>query len=286
MRATVSIGGNVPPVAANDSYSTAMNTPLDITAPGVLSNDTDANGDQLTAALVDDVSNGSLTLNTNGSFTYTPDTDYTGTDTFTYQANDGEFNSNIATVTITINGGNHAPVAVDDSYEVDEDSMLNIAAPGVLSNDYDDDGDSLTAVLEDDVNNGTLTLYANGSFIYLPDANYTGTDTFTYRASDGQASSNTATVTITIKDNNNNEWKDEFDVPVMFTVNEFSGIQVDDGISVNGGVFKTADYTTIFSDPPTRPTWVTTTDQLPSLSLGDLAIDPLDSQRIATGARG
>jgi VCBS repeat-containing protein len=209
---------NRAPAAANDAYSTNTNTALTMAAPGVLSNDTDADGNSLTASKVSNPAHGTLTLNSNGSFTFTPTTGYTGTDTFTYYANDGQVNSNTATVTITINAAavNNAPVAVNDTYTTNEDTALNVAAAGVLSNDTDADGNTLTAAKVTDPSHGTLTLNSNGSFTYTPTANYNGTDTFTYRANDGQANSNTATVTITITAAN--------DVPVAandaYTTNE------------------------------------------------------------------
>ncbi len=191
-------GANNPPVAVNNTYTTNEDTALNRAAPGVLSNDTDADGDNLTAVKVSDPAHGALTLNSNGSFTYSPNANYNGTDSFTYRANDGQANSNTATVTITITAVNDTPVAVNDSYTTNEDTALNRAAPGVLSNDTDADGDNLTAVKVSDPAHGTLTLNSNGSFTYTPAANYNGTDSFTYRANDGQANSNTATVTITI----------------------------------------------------------------------------------------
>src|SRR4029434_3416659 len=90
---------------------------------------------------------GSVTLNSNGSFSYTPAANYLGTDSYTYKANDGQADSGIATVTITITGANDAPVAVNDSYTTAENTTLNVAAPGVLANDTDVDGDTLSAVL-------------------------------------------------------------------------------------------------------------------------------------------
>ncbi len=93
---------NRAPVAANDNYTTNENTLLSITAPGVLSNDTDVDGDALTAVLVAGPTHGTLTLNANGSFSYTPATNYNGSDSFTYNANDGSLDSNIATVSITV----------------------------------------------------------------------------------------------------------------------------------------------------------------------------------------
>ena len=76
--------------------------------------------------------------------------------------------------------------------------MLTVPAPGVLGNDSDPDGDPLTAVLVTGPSHGSLTLNANGSFSYTPAANFAGSDSFTYRASDGTVSSSPATVTITV----------------------------------------------------------------------------------------
>jgi hypothetical protein len=106
-------GGNNAPVADDDSYSVAQDTPLDVAAPGVLDNDSDADNDALTAALVNGAGSGNLTLNIDGSFSYTPNAGFTGTDTFTYVANDGTVDSNVATVTITVTatgGGTDAGV--------------------------------------------------------------------------------------------------------------------------------------------------------------------------------
>jgi VCBS repeat-containing protein len=195
---------NDAPVAVNDAYTALKNTALNIAVPGILGNDTDADGNTLTAANITGPSHGTLTFNTDGSFIYTPASNYTGTDTFTYRANDGQANSNTATVTITVSTTNSAPVALNDSYSIEENTALSIAAPGVLGNDTDADGNSLTATKIISPAHGTLTFYTNGSFIYTPASDYTGTDTFTYRANDGQANSNTATVTITITVHVNN----------------------------------------------------------------------------------
>ena len=99
---SLEIALNLAPVAADDAYSTNPDTPLTVTAPGVLTNDTDANDDAITAVLISNVSNGTLTLNADGSFTYTPNAGFTGSDSFTYQTNDGIADSNVATVTITV----------------------------------------------------------------------------------------------------------------------------------------------------------------------------------------
>src|SRR5206468_2645714 len=141
---------------------------------------------------------GSLTLNSNGSFTYSPAANYNGPDTFTYKANDGQPDSGIATVTITITSAKDRPVGIDDRYTTVEDTTLTVAALGVLANDSDVDGDTLSAVLVSQPTHGSLTLNSNGSFTYSPAANYNGPDSFTYKANDGQADSGIATVTITI----------------------------------------------------------------------------------------
>jgi VCBS repeat-containing protein len=189
---------NMPPVAVGDSYSTNEDTTLTVAAPGVLSNDTDAEHNPLTAALVNGPTHGALTLNADGSFTYTPASNYNGTDSFTYKANDANADSNVATVSITVNAINDAPVAANNAYSTNEDATLSIAAPGVLANDSDVDGNSLTAVLVNGPSHGSLTLNSNGSFNYTPAANYNGSDSFAYKANDGTTDSNVATVTITV----------------------------------------------------------------------------------------
>src|SRR5204862_82185 len=131
-------------------------------------------------------------------FSYLPATNYLGSDSFTYQANDGALNSGVATVSITIGAVNDAPVAVDDSYTTAEDTLLTVIAAGVLANDSDLDGDTLSAVLVRQPTHGVLTLNTNGGFSYLPATNYVGSDSFTYQANDGALNSGIATVTITI----------------------------------------------------------------------------------------
>jgi VCBS repeat-containing protein len=190
---------NARPVAADDSYSASEGTERSVNAPGVLANDTDADGDPLTAVLVDNVRDGTLALNADGSFRYTPRAEFSGTDRFRYQARDGRESSEPATVTISVAEVNNAPIAVADSYSISENQTLNVNANnGVLDNDTDADDDDLTAALVSGVASGTLTLNPNGSFRYEPAAGFSGSVTFTYRAGDGTASSNPAAVTISV----------------------------------------------------------------------------------------
>ncbi|MDB6110283.1 MAG: hypothetical protein JWR69_2033, partial [Pedosphaera sp.] len=187
---------NAPPVANDDSFFAAMGTTTTVTGPGVLGNDTDADGNVLSAALVTGPDHGIFNLNSNGGFTYTPTNNFSGTDIFTYRANDGVTNSGTATVTITVGPSNHVPVASDDSYNFIAGTTLTSGAPGVLGNDTDADGDVLTAGLVSGPEHGLLTLNANGGFSYTPTDGFAGTDTFSYRANDGQTNSAVATVTL------------------------------------------------------------------------------------------
>ena len=189
---------NDPPVALDDSYTTNEDTPLTVAAPGVLENDSDPDGDPLTAVLDSSPFTGALTLDADGAFIYTPVRDASGVVSFTYHAHDGTTNSNIATVTITVTAVNDPPVAVGDAYTAPEDTPLTVDAPGVLANDSDSDDDVLTAVKDSDPITGTLILKADGFFVYAPAPSTTGVVTFTYHAEDGTASSNIATVVITV----------------------------------------------------------------------------------------
>ncbi len=198
--ATITVNAvNDLPEAVNDEYSTDEDTPLTIAAPGVLGNDTDADGDPLTVSIANQPQHGTVTLNADGSFVYTPEANFNGVDGFSYMASDGTGSSEVASVTISVNAVNDAPAGVADVYATDEDTALTIdAAAGVLANDTDADGDPLTATLVTGTANGTLTLNADGSFSYTPNADFNGTDSFVYTASDGTVSSGEITVTINV----------------------------------------------------------------------------------------
>jgi VCBS repeat-containing protein len=142
------------PAAADDSYTVAEDGTLDTPAPGLLANDTDADNDALTAALVGSPSHGSVTLNADGSFAYTPAADYSGTDSFTYKANDGANDTSVATVSINVMPVNDAPTAsAGGPYTVNAGGTVNVSATGVDDQagplayawDLDDDGTFETA---------------------------------------------------------------------------------------------------------------------------------------------
>ena len=141
---------NTPPTAVNDTFTTNEDTPLNVAvANGVLKNDTDPNSSQtLTATVVTQPAHGTLTLNANGSFLYTPTANYNGPDSFAYRVSDGIAQSSPATVNITVTAVNDAPVAVANSYNATQNTPLNVnQTNGVVTNDTDAEGSTLTATV-------------------------------------------------------------------------------------------------------------------------------------------
>jgi hypothetical protein len=190
-----------PPIGMGESYRTDEDTPL-IPDPGggVLANDSDPDGDPITAVLVSPPQHSSsFSLNPNGSFSYQPAADYNGADAFTYRVAANGETSEVLTASISVAPVNDPPVASDDDAGA---SLLGTTVtrdpPGVLGNDGDVDSATLTAVLDRNVEHGSVTLSPDGSFSYTPDPGYTGPDSFTYHAFDGLASSDTATVTFLV----------------------------------------------------------------------------------------
>ena len=221
------------PIAGDDEYDVDMGTTLTVPvgSDDLLQNDTDADGDTLTinTTPVTLPANGTLTLGTDGSFTYEPDDAFSGTDTFEYQVEDGMGGTDTATVTINVNIPNDDPLAVDDSYSVNEDGSLTTVkdTDDLLVNDSDPDGDTLTINTTPivDVANGTLTIMADGTFTYTPDADFNGTDQFTYEISDGNGGSDQAVATITVDAVE--------DAPVA--VDDSYSLDVDTSLTINPG---------------------------------------------------
>ncbi|MFH0726738.1 MAG: Ig-like domain-containing protein [Pseudomonadota bacterium] len=198
---------NDPPVAVNDSYAAVSGSALNIAVPGVLGNDSDVDGDALTAVLSSNVSGGALTLNANGSFSYTPNPG-TLSDSFTYRAKDAALFSNIVTVSISVSAPvNTAPVAVDDNASTRRNTAKTI---NLIANDTDAQNNLKDAsgnvpagrisIVTQPTQNGTLSVVTNG-VIYTPRRNFRGTDVFTYRVTDTGTpplTSNTATVRVNV----------------------------------------------------------------------------------------
>ena len=183
-------------LAADDAYSTDEDVVGGLVVPvdtGLLAND--IGGSAVLCVLSVETTNleGTLDLGgaTDGSFTYTPPTNFHGDTTFTYQvatkAGEAcpEVSAGTATVTISVASVNDAPTAAGDSFTALANHTLNVAAPGVLGNDADVDGDTLTAVKKANPAHGVVTLAQDGAFSYTPDTGYAGADQFSYWASDG-----------------------------------------------------------------------------------------------------
>ncbi len=234
-QATVTVHINRTPISTADSYSVNEDSTLTVTPPvGVLFNDNDPDNDALTASLVTDVTNGALALSSDGSFTYSPDLNWNSgpgganPDSFTYRACDpGGLCSPDTTVSITVNPMDDAPVANNDPvgstptandpnpiyYAMNEDGGVSgtplsvSAANGLLANDTDPDNligplnfglSVVTPQASGPSHEQFFTLNSDGSFDYMPVANYSGTDSFTYQVTDGGLTSVPAMVTITI----------------------------------------------------------------------------------------
>ena len=189
---------NDPPVAVDDTATTPEDTPV---SGNLLVNDSDVDGDPLTLTSFTISGNtyaagstvfltgvGSIVVNSDGSFTFTPAPNYTGAvPPVDYAISDGHGGTDIGTLIITITSVNDAPVAIVDYYSTNEDTPLSVVLPGVMLNDSDSDaGDLLTVSMTGTATSqgGTVTLNANGSFLYTPALNFNGTDTYIYNLCD------------------------------------------------------------------------------------------------------
>ena len=190
---------NSAPIANPDTYSTEVDTPLNVSAAeGVLANDSDPDEDALIAIPNQDVTGGTLTLNEDGSFSYVPDTGFTGSDTFTYFAFDGEIQVETPVSIVVAPNDSGAPVANDDFYSLNENEELQISAPGILRNDSDPEDRELIPSVTANTSNGTLVLSSDGAFVYTPNPGFSGTDSFSYLVNNGEQNSNVATVTLSV----------------------------------------------------------------------------------------
>jgi outer membrane protein OmpA-like peptidoglycan-associated protein len=185
--------GNSAPIIADDSVTTNINQPVTI---DVLTNDNDPDGDNLSVTAITQPANGSATIS-GGQIVYTPNDDFTGTDTLDYTIDDGNNNQRTARVTIIINDtstagtSNTAPTAQDDQQSASGNSITI----DVLRNDMDADGDTLSITTVDNPSHGSTNI-VHGYIVYTPETQYTGDDSFGYTITDGQ---NTSTATVRIR---------------------------------------------------------------------------------------
>jgi hypothetical protein len=182
------------PVAINDTATVEENSGLSST--NVIANDTDIDGDTLSLTAVSTAGTGTVAVNADGlSVDYTPATNFYGTETITYIVSDGTLTDS-GTLTITVTEVNFAPVAVNDTASLDEDSTKT--STNVIANDTDVDGDTLSLTSASTAGTGTVAVNADGlSVDYTPGANFNGTETITYIVSDGSLTG-TGTLTMTV----------------------------------------------------------------------------------------
>jgi hypothetical protein len=184
-------GVETPPVATNDAYTTNEDEALSVPAPGVLANDLPAGG-ALSAVVATGPAHGTLALNANGSFTYTPSPGYSGSDAFTYRVNDGSIDSNAATVALTVHPVDDPP-SCSDATLVTEEDVAGSTDP--VCSDVDGGTASYTIVAQPA--HGTAAV-VGGRLGYTPGPDFFGPDAFTYRADDAGGASNVATVSVTV----------------------------------------------------------------------------------------
>ncbi len=188
------------PWAENDHFEGLEDQIMQISAPGVLRNDTDAEPGRLSCAgIVREVVHGTLITHGDGSFSYSPESDFAGKDTFVYVCTDESDGIDTAMAVVHILPVNDPPHAVNDTFYGTEDQRMVIAAPGVLSNDWDVEGDKLIALLVGGVEHGDVSLDAEGNCTYVPVPDWSGVDRFSYVAKDSFAGSDTATVTLKVE---------------------------------------------------------------------------------------
>jgi gliding motility-associated-like protein len=179
---------NEAPTGTGDSKTTPENTAVSGTVTG-----TDGDGDQLTFAKATDPAHGTVTVNSDGTYTYTPNNKYNGPDNFTISIADGNGGSSTVTVDITITPVNEPPTGNDDSKTTPENTSVSGALKGV-----DGDGDVLTFTKVTNPAHGTAVVAADGAYTYTPAANYNGPDYFTIDISDGNGASVIVKVVVTV----------------------------------------------------------------------------------------
>ena len=227
---------NDAPIALDNTYNISDDGTLLIAAPGLLNNDSDIDQDQLTldTTPVSLPSKGALTLASDGSFEYIGSANMQGADSFQYRIVDPQGAEAIASVTINAQDQNSPPTAVNDNYSLDEDTTLIVdTSQGLLANDTDPNND--TFIIDDTYSvtpaHGQLQLATDGSFSYIPDANYYGIDEFKYQVIDTLGATATATATLTINStpDNPNAQKDEY----QFQYNQTLVVSAENGLLKN-----------------------------------------------------
>ena len=253
------------PVAVNDTATTPEDTPVTV---NVLGNDRDVDGNPLTVTTAASP-NGSVTINPDGTITFTPTANFNGTTTVTYTISDGNGGTATATVTLTVASVNDVPIANPSTATTNEDTPV-ILTP--LANDSDADGNPLL-VTAASAQNGTVTILADGTVRYVPNANFNGSDIVTYTISDGRGGTATSTVIVTVvpvndvpvavNDNAITPEDQPVTIPVLGNDTDADGnpLTVTAATSPNGTVVINPDGTITFTPNPNfnGPTTITYT---------------------------
>ncbi|WP_158642648.1 Ig-like domain-containing protein, partial [Chitinophaga japonensis] len=192
---TITVTVNITVTTVNDAPTGAgdtQTTPEDIPISGAVSG-SDVDGDVLTFTKSADPANGTVVVNPDGTYTYTPNADYHGPDNFTIEISDGNGGTTTVTINITVTPVNDAPTGTGDTQTTNEDTPVSGSVSG-----SDVDGDALTFIKSTDPINGTAVVNADGTYTYIPNANYHGPDSFTIEISDGQGGTTSVTVMVTV----------------------------------------------------------------------------------------
>jgi large repetitive protein len=242
---------NDAPVANNDSgtaYTTNEDSTLTVNAPGVLANDTDVEGDSLTASVDQTPANGTLTFNADGSFTYRPAPNFNGSDSFTYTVSDGQSVSPPATVAITVTSQNDPIEIRNDLLEFTIASNESAGFNAINATQATDpDGDPISVAIATQPTNGTVSLVSPDSITYTPNTGFSGADTFTFQLSDGNGSLKTITVTIIVTTSGGT---------INLTVPNLEEIVLSLNLSTN--LFLIQEFNTIISNTPACVQYINT----------------------------
>ncbi len=277
---------------ANDDTATT-NEDQSITIP-VLANDSDPDGDPLTVTEATSP-DGDVTINPNGTITFTPDPDFNGTTSITYTVADPDGLEDTASVDVTVVSVNDAPEAGDDTAEVPEDGSVTIP---VLANDTDPDGDPLT-VTEASSPDGEVTINPDGTITFEPNPDFNGPTTITYTVADPDGAEDTSTVSINVTPvNDAPEAGDDtaevpedgsVTIPVLANDTDPDGdpLTVTEASSPDGEVTINPDGTITFEPNPdfNGPTTITYTvsdpDGVEDTATVDVTVTPADDAPVA-----
>ncbi|MBW3597100.1 MAG: tandem-95 repeat protein, partial [Planctomycetes bacterium] len=260
------------PIAQNVTFTPREDASFNGQAPAFDPDDPNA---PLTYTLVSGVTEGQLTFNTDGSFTYVPNPDFDGIDSFTFTANDGTADSNVGTVTLDVQGTNDPPIAGSAQFSTPEDMSLVEQAP---LTDIDDD--MFTFTITSGPSNGQVVFDPDGTFTYTPDPDFFGSDMFTFTANDGEAESNEGTVAIDVV--GENDPPDAMDDPDSFPNANYTTSE-DQAIARNFAVRLFANDTDAENDPISLDSFQMTSDKGAAVQVfddGTFSYDPRNAPQL------